>query len=115
MHIAPRDKRRIERRVIGVAATRDLLVRNRKHARLTVTVDFLSAQALYYLFRSLHIFRSRTPVVASVSSKFMTFADDAAHDIGRIFNEILKGEKSRESFYQEILDVLCVLGGERPC
>ncbi len=34
---------------------------------------------------------------------------------GRIFNEILKGEKQRETFYQEILDVLCVLGGERPC
>lgn len=34
---------------------------------------------------------------------------------GRIFNEILKGEKERDAFYHEILDVLSVLGGEQPC
>ena len=34
---------------------------------------------------------------------------------GRIFNEILKGEKSRTKFYQEILDVLSLLGGDKPC
>lgn len=34
---------------------------------------------------------------------------------GSIFNEILKGEKSRSSFYHEILDVLSLLGGERQC
>lgn len=31
---------------------------------------------------------------------------------GRIFNEIFKGEKSRKEFYEEILDVLTLLGGE---
>lgn len=31
---------------------------------------------------------------------------------GRIFNEIIKGEKSRKEFYDEILDVLTLLGGE---
>lgn len=31
---------------------------------------------------------------------------------GRIFNEIHKGEKSRKEFYEEILDVLTLLGGE---
>ena len=30
---------------------------------------------------------------------------------GKIFNEILKGEKSRQNIYHEILDVLSVLGG----
>lgn len=30
---------------------------------------------------------------------------------GKIFNEILKGEKSRQGIYHEILDVLSVLGG----
>jgi len=30
---------------------------------------------------------------------------------GRIFNEIIKGEKSRQTFYHEILDVLSLLGG----
>lgn len=34
---------------------------------------------------------------------------------GRIFNEIFKGEKNRIVFYNEILDVLSVLGGDRPC
>jgi len=31
---------------------------------------------------------------------------------GRIFNEIFKGEKNRNQFYYEILDVLSLLGGE---
>lgn len=31
---------------------------------------------------------------------------------GKIFNEILKGDKSRKSFFDEILDVLTVLGGD---
>ena len=34
---------------------------------------------------------------------------------GRIFNEILKGEKPRSAFYHEIMDVLSLLGGDRPC
>ena len=34
---------------------------------------------------------------------------------GRIFNEILKGEKTRSTFYHEILDVLSLLGGDKPC
>ena len=34
---------------------------------------------------------------------------------GRIFNEIFKGEKTRSVFYHEILDVLSLLGGEKPC
>ena len=32
---------------------------------------------------------------------------------GRIFNEIMKGEKTRSVFYHEILDVLSLLGGDR--
>lgn len=31
---------------------------------------------------------------------------------GKIFNEILKGEKSRKNFFNEILDILTLLGGE---
>ena len=34
---------------------------------------------------------------------------------GRIFNEILRGEKTRSTFYHEILDVLSLLGGNKPC
>ena len=31
---------------------------------------------------------------------------------GKIFNEILKGEKTRKEFFNEILDVLTLLGGD---
>ena len=34
---------------------------------------------------------------------------------GKIFNEIIKGEKTQSLFYHEILDVLSLLGGGRPC
>lgn len=34
---------------------------------------------------------------------------------GRIFNELQKGEKTRNIFYHEILDVLTLLGGDRQC
>ena len=34
---------------------------------------------------------------------------------GRMFNEIRKGEKARDIFYYEILGVLSLLGGEKPC
>ena len=30
----------------------------------------------------------------------------------KIFNEILKGEKTRKEFFNEILDVLTLLGGD---
>ncbi|MCI8671178.1 MAG: ABC transporter ATP-binding protein [Bacilli bacterium] len=33
---------------------------------------------------------------------------------GHIFNEILKGDKSQKAFYDEILDVLTLLGGDIP-
>ncbi len=31
---------------------------------------------------------------------------------GRIFNELFRGERTRNIFYHEILDVLAVLGGD---
>lgn len=31
---------------------------------------------------------------------------------GKIFNEIQKGEKNRKEFFNEILDILTLLGGE---
>ena len=31
---------------------------------------------------------------------------------GRLFNELLRGERSRSVFYHEILDVLALLGGD---
>lgn len=31
---------------------------------------------------------------------------------GRLFNELLRGERKRSVFYHEILDVLALLGGD---
>ena len=31
---------------------------------------------------------------------------------GRIFNELLRGERTRSVFYHEILDILALLGGD---
>lgn len=46
---------------------------------------------------------------ASYGSRILFLKD------GRIFNEIHRGEKTRSTFYHEILDVLSLLGGDRPC
>ena len=31
---------------------------------------------------------------------------------GRLFNELLRGDRTRQVFYHEILDVLALLGGD---
>ena len=46
------------------------------------------------------------PVSASYCKKILFLKD------GKIFNRIEKGEKQRKDFYNEILDVLALLGGE---
>ena len=46
------------------------------------------------------------PLSASYCSKILFLKD------GKIFNRIEKGEKQRKEFYNEILDVLALLGGD---
>lgn len=46
------------------------------------------------------------PVSASYCNKILFLKD------GKIFNRIEKGEKNRNTFYSEILDVLALLGGD---
>lgn len=43
---------------------------------------------------------------ASYASRILFLKD------GKIFNELLKGDKSRAQFYSEVLDVLALLGGD---
>ena len=43
---------------------------------------------------------------ASFSSRILFLKD------GRIFNELIRGERTRAVFYHEILDVLALLGGD---
>ncbi len=47
------------------------------------------------------------PLSASYCSKILFLKD------GKIFNKIERGEKQRKDFYNEILDVLALLGGEK--
>ena len=46
------------------------------------------------------------PLSASYCSKILFLKD------GKIFNKIEKGEKERKLFFNEILDVLALLGGD---
>ena len=46
------------------------------------------------------------PLSASYCGKILFLKD------GKIFNRIEKGDKSRREFYNEILDVLALLGGD---
>ena len=46
------------------------------------------------------------PFSASFTQRVLFLKD------GKIFNEILKGEKSRKAFFNEILDVITLLGGD---
>ena len=46
------------------------------------------------------------PLSASYCSKILFLKD------GKIFNKIEKGDKERKAFYNEILDVLALLGGD---
>ncbi len=49
------------------------------------------------------------PLSASYCNKILFLKD------GKIFNRIEKGEKQRKDFYNEILDVLSLLGGDARC
>lgn len=46
------------------------------------------------------------PYSASYANRILFLKD------GNLFNEIIRGEKSKQEFYQEILDVISILGGD---
>lgn len=72
-------------------ASKNLLdVMNRMNRELTATILMVTHDAYS----------------ASHASRVLFLKD------GRLFNELLKGEKSRPAFYHEILDVLALLGGD---
>ena len=63
----------------------------------------------YYLNEKLNttiLMVTHDPFTASFCNRILFLED------GRIFNEILKGEKTRKDFFNEILDILTLLGGE---
>ena len=82
----------------------------------TGALDSASARVLLEIMHRFHQESRATILMVTHDAFSASFAQRILFlKDGRIFNEILKGEKTREAFYQEILDVLCVLGGEKPC
>ena len=79
----------------------------------TGSLDSKSAKQLLEIMENLNesmkatiLMVTHDPLSASYCSKILFLKD------GRIFNKIEKGQKSRKDFYNEILDVLAVLGGD---
>ncbi len=82
----------------------------------TGALDSASAQVLLEIMHRFHRESHATILMVTHDAFSASFAERILFlKDGRIFNEILKGEKERDAFYHEILDVLSVLGGERPC
>lgn len=81
----------------------------------TGSLDSYSAQMLLEMMSRMNrkngatiLMVTHEPLCASYAQRILFLKD------GKLFNEIRKGEKTRSVFYHEILDVLSVMGGERP-
>lgn len=79
----------------------------------TGALDSKSAQMLLQTIRHMNEELSATILMvthdafsASYAKRILFLKD------GKIFNEIIKGEKSRKQFFNEILDVMTLLGGD---
>ena len=81
----------------------------------TGSLDSHSAQMLLEMMSRMNrkngatiLMVTHDPLCASYAQRILFLKD------GKLLNEIRKGEKTRSVFYHEILDVLSVMGGERP-
>ena len=79
----------------------------------TGSLDSKSARQLLEIMQDMNqkmkatiLMVTHDPLSASYCSKILFLKD------GKIFNRIEKGEKERKEFYNEILDVLALLGGD---
>lgn len=82
----------------------------------TGSLDSNSSRILLQMMSELNKEASATILMVTHDAFCASYADRILFlKDGKIFNEILKGEKTRDIFYHEILDVLSLLGGDRPC
>lgn len=82
----------------------------------TGSLDSGSARILLEIMHRFHLEADATILMVTHDAFSASFAERILFlKDGRIFNEIVKGEKERDVFYHEILDVLSVLGGDRLC
>lgn len=79
----------------------------------TGALDSKSSQLLLESFASLHqemqatiLMVTHDAISASFASRVIFIKD------GKLFNEILKGDKTRQDFFTEIMDIMAILGGE---
>jgi len=82
----------------------------------TGALDSKSARVLMELLNELNkslgatiLLVTHDPLSASYAERILFLKD------GKIFNEIVRGEKTSPAFYHEILDVLSLMGGDFPC
>lgn len=78
----------------------------------TGSLDSLSSQKLLEIMADMNRRIGSTILMVTHDALSASFAQRILFlKDGKVFNEIIRGEKSRQTFYHEILDVLSVLGG----
>lgn len=81
----------------------------------TGSLDSNSAQILLQMMVELNKEINTTILMVTHDAFCASYADRILFlRDGKIFNEIWKGEKTRNIFYNEILDILSLLGGDKP-
>lgn len=82
----------------------------------TGTLDSNSARVLLEIISQLHEDLETTVFMVTHDAFCASYAERILFlKDGKIFNELVKGEKTRGVFYHEILDVLSLLGGDGQC
>ena len=82
----------------------------------TGALDSNSARVLLEIISQLHEDLETTVFMVTHDAFCASYAERILFlKDGKIFNELVKGEKTRGVFYHEILDVLSLLGGDGQC
>ena len=82
----------------------------------TGALDSQSARVLLEIISQLHEDLETTVFMVTHDAFCASYAERILFlKDGKIFNELVKGEKTRGVFYHEILDVLSLLGGDGQC
>ena len=82
----------------------------------TGALDSHSARVLLEIISQLHEDLETTVFMVTHDAFCASYAERILFlKDGKIFNELVKGEKTRGVFYHEILDVLSLLGGDGQC
>ena len=108
MHITPRNKGRIQRRVVTVAHSFDFRLDNWEHTRLSVAVDRTSRHTFQDFLRTGKVCLLRLPVVHTMTGHFMSLIHDALHHLRRILRKVSRAEKSSTHtiLFQDIKDTV---------